>query len=525
MGSALLNPAAQASAELAGISPIPDSPEELRRQVAARLAAHRERRLGKDPAPNTVEQATGSAPRYKSRIASSVAERYSKAQSYRAFLAAEAERAVQQARAAAEVAARNAQAIAQAQQRLLNDLAQQAAAASLRNTDFPANDAALLVGEAASDASWPDLKSAVEASTIAVDANSTMSDGNAPIRNPASAPGPNVLAHTETHVAPALRVVLYDASPATALNPSAAPNPPQTPPHSRDDGRNEAEALALDEEISFRQAPVFEEPAGPPMALPANLIEFPRQLVASRKARPRYAEGPLRDETPAPELRGQLRIFEVDPGQISSAPERAERPAVPEPSWTSLWLDAPGPRTAHAEPVSATEDAPAPASQVFAQPRVYTAKLSRRMLAGGIDLAITAVAGIGCAAAFAGTTGLLAAEVPWRMETIRAVAVDVIQTVPLSTLSLSGLAALLLLSITLQAIFFTFSDATPGMRFARIALCTFADDNPSRAAMRLRVPALLLSTCLFGLGFWWALLDQDRLTLHDLISRTYQRSY
>jgi uncharacterized RDD family membrane protein YckC len=162
---------------------------------------------------------------------------------------------------------------------------------------------------------------------------------------------------------------------------------------------------------------------------------------------------------------------------------------------------------------------------VVAAPRLYAAKLSRRLLAGAIDMAITAVAGIGCAAAFAGTTGLLAAEVPWRMETIRAVAADVVHTVPLSTLSLTAVAGLLLLSITLQAVFFTFSDATPGMRLARIALCTFGDDNPGRTAMRLRIPALVLSTALFGLGFWWALLDEDRLTWHDLISRMYQRSY
>jgi hypothetical protein len=32
----------------------------------------------------------------------------------------------------------------------------------------------------------------------------------------------------------------------------------------------------------------------PPTPLPANLIEFPRVLVAARKARPRLAEGPLR---------------------------------------------------------------------------------------------------------------------------------------------------------------------------------------------------------------------------------------
>ena len=48
-----------------------------------------------------------------------VAERYAHTQSYRAFLAAEAERAIEQARAAAEVAAMNADAVAAAQQRLL----------------------------------------------------------------------------------------------------------------------------------------------------------------------------------------------------------------------------------------------------------------------------------------------------------------------------------------------------------------------------------------------------------------------
>src|ERR1035441_3755749 len=58
------------------------------------------------------------------RIAAVVAERYAHTQSYRAFLAAEAERAVQQARAAAEVATLNAQAVAAAQQSLLDSLDQ-----------------------------------------------------------------------------------------------------------------------------------------------------------------------------------------------------------------------------------------------------------------------------------------------------------------------------------------------------------------------------------------------------------------
>jgi uncharacterized RDD family membrane protein YckC len=76
-----------------------------------------------------------------------------------------------------------------------------------------------------------------------------------------------------------------------------------------------------------------------------------------------------------------------------------------------------------------------------------------------------------------------------------------------------------------QWLFFTYADGTPGMRYAKIALCTFEDENPTRQAMRGRIAALLLSALPAGLGFLWALFDDDRMTWHDRISRTYQRSY
>jgi uncharacterized RDD family membrane protein YckC len=76
-----------------------------------------------------------------------------------------------------------------------------------------------------------------------------------------------------------------------------------------------------------------------------------------------------------------------------------------------------------------------------------------------------------------------------------------------------------------QLLFFTFSEATPGMRYARIALCTFADDNPTRSAMRRRILAGVLAACPLGIGFLWAWLDDDGLGWHDRISRMYQRSY
>ena len=52
-------------------------------------------------------------------------------------------------------------------------------------------------------------------------------------------------------------------------------------------------------------------------ALPAKLIEFPRELIAPRKQRPRLAEGPLLEEA-APG--SALRIFEVS----ASAPAEAD---------------------------------------------------------------------------------------------------------------------------------------------------------------------------------------------------------
>src|SRR5438270_4745400 len=71
--------------------------EALRQQAAERLAAHRSKRTGLKPGSNSVQQATSSGNTRAAQIAAAVAERYAKSQSYRAFLAEEAERAVQQA--------------------------------------------------------------------------------------------------------------------------------------------------------------------------------------------------------------------------------------------------------------------------------------------------------------------------------------------------------------------------------------------------------------------------------------------
>ena len=95
----------------------------------------------------------------------------------------------------------------------------------------------------------------------------------------------------------------------------------------------------------------------------------------------------------------------------------------------------------------------------------------------------------------------------------------------LQTAAISAAAVLGILTLLYHLLFFTLAEATPGMRYARIALCTFADDNPTRTAMRRRILATVLAACPLGIGFLWAWLDEDGLGWHDRISRMYQRSY
>jgi uncharacterized RDD family membrane protein YckC len=423
------------------------APFALKEQVAERLAAHRARRTQR--LGNTVTPISNPAPANSraSRIAAAVAERYANSQSYRAFLAAQAEAAIREAEAAAEVAALNAQAVADAQYQLLADLDQ-----------------------------WT-LTPPIPAPTTPPVARPEFADALASAATQSTDSG--------------LTVWLYDADQAVA--PSLRQTVTTSNRLQSQSALDEAEGLALDEEIAFRQSPTFED-AGAPVDIPANLIEFPRQLVAFRKARPRLAEGPLREEADQTAEAAQLRIFEVQATQISTAP--VVESAAPE--WSSILLAA--------HPVSAVVEAPeAPFQPVFS-PR--TAPFGLRLMAAIVDGCIIMAALLAFIAAFAITVGKL----PGSHMTLQTAAIGVTGT-------------LAVLTLLYQLLFFTFSEATPGMRYARIGLCTFSDDNPSRKAMRRRIFAAVLAACPLGIGFLWAWLDEDGLGWHDRISRMYQRSY
>ncbi len=248
----------------------------------------------------------------------------------------------------------------------------------------------------------------------------------------------------------------------------------------------------LEQEIAFRRAPEFEDHIIETLPLPANLIEFPRELVAARKARPRLAEGPLREEMVA---EPQLRIFEVEPEQISIAPATAEEVVTEAPGWQGLMLDA------------APARAPRPQQHAATASLVDIAPISRRLMSAVVDACCIGVAMIGfwTIAAWISGPGLTAMSRPM-------LAVAVVFTLAIA-------------ATIYQALFFCLNDATPGMRYARIALCTFADATPTRRAMRRRLLAMLIAACPVCLGLLWAWMDDDRLAWHDRISRIYQRMY
>ena len=447
-----------------------------KQEINERLVAHRNRRTRNPEAQPVLPgmESAASRPEAARSVAARVAERYSRVPSYREALAIEAANAARAAEAAAK-AAQKAHEAAQAMNEVL----------------------------------WADLEEPVEEPT------------------PEPVPEP----------APPIR---YHVDPGSLPEPRRSEIPQAAAPVSRRGGE------IFD---PFEDAVI-----APAQPLPVRILEFPRELIAARKARPRHAEGPLREEPHAPE-KSQLRIFEVEADAISHeavASKPVEEQVLPE--WHSIRLDArpqdarphdvrPLSASAVAGPASATAPAAARAGRCNAdgslsngktgtsqtargtgEPRgngnageaaprhsplldlgpLHVASMEDRFMAGIVDLALVLIAFLLFVLVFAACTSSSAGgQVGADCRRHRA-----------------GMFFPLY-----QWMFFTYADRTPGMRYARIALCTFDDENPTRKAMQWRIAALFLSAMPLGLGFLWAFFDEDGLGWHDRITRTYQRSY
>lgn len=336
----------------------------------------------------------------------------------------------------------------------------------------------------------------------------------------ARTPEPETAKSFELTPPPAPEPIQYRVDPASlpaSRNRWPSPNLPQL--HPAPDHSVEPHPHVVD--------PFEEAVVAPAQPLPARVLEFPRELIASRKARPRYAEGPLRES--AYDETEQLRIFEVEPETISHQP----LPALPQADeavqtgWSSIRLDA-TPRTMEPEMSTAVEKSGTSGNRGrSASEQPFSSRARRSARGGGYSSALLddllPVASLG--------------------DRFTAAVVDIALVACAFTMFLmvflactinppSGRPALIVAALTYvgflalyQWLFFTFAESTPGMRFAKIALCTFDDENPDRKSLQRRIGACFLAALPLGLGFLWALLDDDRLGWQDRMTRTYQRSY
>ncbi|HVG91015.1 MAG TPA: RDD family protein [Alphaproteobacteria bacterium] len=131
------------------------------------------------------------------------------------------------------------------------------------------------------------------------------------------------------------------------------------------------------------------------------------------------------------------------------------------------------------------------------------APLGQRCISGVVDAALVFIA----TGAFAITFLELAEEMPQSRMTL------------VCLLAAAGIFWLLF-----QYIFLTYRRATPGMHMTQLELCTFEGKATTMFHRQTRAAASALSAFSVGLGYAWALVDEDRLGWHDRISQTHLRA-
>lgn len=242
-------------------------------------------------------------------------------------------------------------------------------------------------------------------------------------------------------------------------------------------------------EDSFTETQDFE--AVEAQSIAANLIEFPREIVAPRRMRPRITEALVDSDEPQ-----QLSIFEVDPDSVSTEPMGTVAYTAPEPTWIgSSWQQI----ELDDQPESRPDYYAIPADDA---PRLYQAPFSRRMMATMVDTALILAVVLGIAFLIAS-----------RFDTLPGKHV----TEALAGLAVLGIAALY------EWFFLTFAKVTPGMRYAQLSLCTFEEEIPTAAQIKGRMKAMLISVLPMGLGMLWSIFDEDQMSWHDRLSKTYLR--
>jgi uncharacterized RDD family membrane protein YckC/ribosomal protein L40E len=181
--------------------------------------------------------------------------------------------------------------------------------------------------------------------------------------------------------------------------------------------------------------------------------------------------------------------FTIAIGRIASKPHSADGRMMIDVS------NSPDPDTSTEEPVELTERAHAGLYPV--------APLGERQLAGIIDAACLLFAFGGFVALFGSLGGQLT----------------------LSKMNAAVyLAALSVVYFQYFALFTVFGATTPGMMFRGLQVMSFSGEPPTPRQLLLRSTGYMLSAGIGLIGFLWAVWDEDQLTWHDRLSKTYLSS-
>jgi uncharacterized RDD family membrane protein YckC len=459
------------------LSTQPNTLPSWKQEVNQRLAAHKNKK-GATPATDTRETVQGGASSRAAEAAARVAARYAKAPSYSEMQAAETRVAVRAAEIATQVAL-------QAQAAAETALAEMHAAVVEQPSRGPAV-VETFAAPARKQVQEP-VPEPVRVARSPVEEPSRLVAEPEPVQPPAA-----TVAEPDLFFAPSL-------AEGQSFGIRWEPDMPVRPVERKSAPSRRQEEFELSAEDWWTPAEVRATLRNEPIEVEAqsthaNLIEFPRELVATRKIRPRLAEVAC---GAVDEAEGQLSIFEVDPRSVSIevAPQEAMQEysasEISGAEWSGIELDA-----------EVSEDKTPSRDAVRAAEGPFLAPVGSRMMATVVDGAL--IAATFFAAAFVAMSHMQNPPVPKAAEQM-------------------GVVGIVLTGLVYYAFFFSLAICTPGMKYAGIGLCTFDNESPTRAQLRRRLGAMVLSLLPVGLGLVWAVFDDDHLSWHDRISQTYLR--
>lgn len=224
--------------------------------------------------------------------------------------------------------------------------------------------------------------------------------------------------------------------------------------------------IAEPEPVSVVEVPAPE----PPKEIRANVIVFPRPLI----------EPPLAPVEPRYELAEPV----FDQPRILDVPENIV-PTIEGPLFADIQYE--------------LADEPEPKANEFNAP-LPVALLPQRVFAAMVDALVT----VGASALFIALAWKAIGEIPHTKPMIAAVAL-----IPVA------------LWAVYEFLFLVYGGRTLGMEMARLRLRNFDGTQTDFAGRKQRALFEVLSCASIGMGFLWALIDEDALCWHDRATRTF----